>query len=146
MSYDIFFVSFVFVGHLCPDAAAKVGSTGRFSVVDVTPNQVEHAKSKLQQCPWATVRTGDASEFSSILPDGETPYDAVYAFMLLHEIPDKMKYQVVDNMLKSVKKGGTVLWYDNSHCCCLLQRCVLVILVLLNSTIIAKNVRLSGLT
>jgi len=99
-------------GNLCPDAATKVGSTGRFSVVDVTPIQVEQAKSKLQQYPWSTVRTGDASEFSSILPDGETPYDTVYAFMLLHEIPDKMKYQVVDNMLKSVKKGGTVVWVE----------------------------------
>jgi len=99
-------------GHLCPDAAKKVGPTGRFSVVDITPIQVEHAKVKLQEFPWTTVRAGDASDFSSVLPEGETPYDTTYAFMLLHEIPDKMKYEVVDNMLKSVKKGGTVVWVE----------------------------------
>jgi len=99
-------------GHLCPDAASKVGPTGRFSVVDVTPIQCEHAKRKLQDMPWTTVRTGDASQFQSILPSEETPYDSTYAFMLLHEIPDKMKYEVVDNMLRSVKKGGTVVWVE----------------------------------
>jgi ubiquinone/menaquinone biosynthesis C-methylase UbiE len=99
-------------GHLCPDAAAKVGKSGRFSVVDVTPIQCEHAKRKLATMSWSTVRTGDASKFESILPQDETPYDVTYAFMLLHEIPDSMKYEVVDNMLKSVKKGGTVVWVE----------------------------------
>lgn len=99
-------------GHLCPDAATAVGSSGRFSVVDVTPIQCEHAKRKLRDMPWTTVRSGDASQLESILPANETPYDTTYAFMLLHEIPDEMKYQVVDNMLRSVKKGGTVVWVE----------------------------------
>lgn len=81
-------------------------------MVDVTPIQCEHATRKLSKMPWATVRSGDASQMEAILPSGETPYDTAYAFMLLHEIPDEMKYQVVDNMLRSVKKGGTVVWVE----------------------------------
>jgi ubiquinone/menaquinone biosynthesis C-methylase UbiE len=99
-------------GDLCPHVAKKVGDKGQFSVVDVTPVQVMHAEQKLQSMHWTTVRLGDAGVPENILPPGEVPYDVTYAFMLLHEIPDDLKFKVVANMLRSVKKGGTVVWVE----------------------------------
>ena len=99
-------------GGLVPKAAQAVGPTGHFSVVDVTPIQYEHAKEKMQMNPWCHVRLGDAGEMSNILPENEEPHDVAYAFMILHEVPDPLKHSIVNNMLRSVRKGGTVLWVE----------------------------------
>jgi ubiquinone/menaquinone biosynthesis C-methylase UbiE len=99
-------------GGLVPKAAQQVGPQGDFSVVDVTPIQVQHAEEKVKDSPWCKVRLGDACIPEMILPADETPHDVAYAFMILHEVPDYRKYQIVNNMLKSVRKGGTVVWVE----------------------------------
>jgi ubiquinone/menaquinone biosynthesis C-methylase UbiE len=99
-------------GRLVPTVADHIGNKGDFSVVDVTPIQAEHAQAKLQNTPWGRVRLGDACEMENILPSGEQPHDVAYAFMILHEVPDDRKQQIVTNMLRSVRPGGTVLWVE----------------------------------
>lgn len=99
-------------GRLVPKAAERIGSAGDFTVVDVTPIQADHAKEKLQSAPWGRVRLGDACVMDNILPPAEKPHDVAYAFMILHEVPDDRKYQIVNNMLKSVRVGGTVVWVE----------------------------------
>lgn len=99
-------------GHLVPQAAMKIGPKGNFSVVDVTPIQADHAQEKVQDFPWCKVRLGDACIVENILPKGEVPHDVAYAFMILHEVPDDRKYQIVNNMLQSVREGGRVVWAE----------------------------------
>lgn len=103
-------------GDLVPNAASKIGPTGDFSVVDVTPIQAEHAQQKLESLPnrpvGGEVRLGDACVMENLLPPSEKPHDVAYAFMILHEVPDDRKFQIVNNMLKSVRQGGTVLWVE----------------------------------
>ena len=99
-------------GHLVPRAAKKIGPTGVFSVVDVTPIQADHAQVKVRGFPWCRVRLGDACIAENILPKGEEPHDVAYAFMILHEVPDDRKYQIVNNMLQSVREGGRVVWVE----------------------------------
>ena len=99
-------------GHLVPQAAMKIGPKGNFSVVDVTPIQADHAQKKVQDFPWCKVRLGDACIVENILPKGEVPHDVAYAFMILHEVPDDRKYQIVNNMLQSVREGGRVVWAE----------------------------------
>ena len=81
--------SCVFVIELRQCLPAGIG----FSVVDITPIQLEQAAIKLQPMnARCTIRAGDANKMESVLPDGKKPYDVSYAFMLLHKIPDEMKY------------------------------------------------------
>lgn len=95
-------------GHLVAQVAEKVGPTGDFQVVDCTPVQVAHAAEKLKNMPWAKAKCADA--MLPFLAPGETKFDFVYTFLLLHEVPDEWKGKIVDNMLTSVKPDGKVMW------------------------------------
>lgn len=97
-------------GDLIGQVADKVGPTGDFTLVDCTPIQVAQAAKKLANKPWARARRGDAGDPKTILPEGESLYDYVYTFLLLHEVPDQTKKDVVNNMLSSVKPDGKVVW------------------------------------
>jgi len=43
---------------------------------------------------------------------GEPLYDLSFTFMLLHELPENMKDEVVSAILNSVKVGGKVMFID----------------------------------
>ena len=49
----------------------------------------------------------DAADF-----EVSTPYDVVLCFLLLHELPSATKSKVINNALKAVKPGGSVVFVD----------------------------------
>lgn len=93
-------------GHLSVELAQTVGPTGHLEVIDIAPIQVEHCRRKLVRFPWARVRRADAAN------PGGGPYDVVFCFFLLHEVPDEKKRDVVDGLLGVVRPGGKVVFVD----------------------------------
>ena len=96
-------------GDLVKRVAQKVGPKGAFHLTDVTPVQIEHGSRKLAGMDWTKVIRGDAAEFSGY---GEGSYDLICSFFLLHEVPEEKKYEIVENLLKQVPKGGKLVFVD----------------------------------
>ena len=96
-------------GDLVKKAADKVGPSGAFHLTDITPAQIEHANRKLADKPWAKVIRGDAATFPG---HGPEKYDLICNFFLLHEVPEDKKYQIVNNMLTQLPKGGKAVFVD----------------------------------
>ena len=96
-------------GDLVTRAATKVGPKGAFHLTDVTPVQIEHGSRKLAGMDWAKVIRGDAAVFDG---HGEGSYDLICSFFLLHEVPEEKKYEIVDNLLRQVPKGGKLVFVD----------------------------------
>lgn len=94
-------------GDLVQKVAHKVGNEGHFDLTDITPVQVAHAHSKLDGSANTRIIQHDAATFK-----GPQPYDLVCSFMLLHEIPDEWKRDIVDNMLSQMADGGKTLFVD----------------------------------
>ncbi len=98
-------------GDLVRRAAEKVGPQGLFFLTDVTPVQIEHAKQKLANTPWAKVMRADAASF-----DGQGQhYDLICSFFLLHEVPDEKKHEIVNNMLRQMPEGGKLVFVDYAN-------------------------------
>ncbi|WP_153112056.1 rhodoquinone biosynthesis methyltransferase RquA [Propionivibrio limicola] len=96
-------------GDLVQRVAEKVGSKGVFHLTDVTPVQLEHGSRKLADMKWAKVIRGDAASFAGEVKEG---YDLICSFFLLHEVPEEKKYEIVDNILNRLPKGGKVVFVD----------------------------------
>lgn len=73
---------------------------------DIAPIQVQSCSFKLRNFPQCSVIHADAQ-----FPKGEN-YDAVTCFFLLHEVPEDYKQNIVNSLLKRVKKGGKVVFID----------------------------------
>ncbi len=93
-------------GRFSTELAKAVGSKGKLDVIDVAPIQVETAKKRVSDFSQASVKIGDASVVQPV------PYDTVVCFFLLHEVPEDMKYKIVNALLASVKPGGKVVFVD----------------------------------
>ena len=93
-------------GSFAPNLAAHVGPGGRLDVVDVAEVQVRSVGRKLADYPNARVHHSNILDFK-----GEG-YDVVCCYFLLHEVPDKVKRQVVDHLLSQVGTGGKVVFVD----------------------------------
>ncbi|MBT8058743.1 MAG: rhodoquinone biosynthesis methyltransferase RquA [Gammaproteobacteria bacterium] len=93
-------------GSFVPNLAAHVGPGGRFDVVDVAQVQVESARRKLRDHPHATAYHANILHFRG------KPYDAVVCYFLLHEVPEEVKFQVVNHLLDKVEPGGKVVFVD----------------------------------
>jgi len=93
-------------GSFVPNLAAHVGSPGRFDVVDVAGVQIDSARRKLRGYPHAT------AHHANILHFHVKPYDVVCCYFLLHEVPDEVKFQVVNHLLDKVEPGGKVVFVD----------------------------------
>lgn len=96
-------------GDLVTRAAQKVGAKGTFHLTDVTPIQIEHGTRKLAGMEWTKVIRSDAAEFNHA---EQGDYDLICSFFLLHEVPEEKKYEIVENLLKQVPKGGKLVFVD----------------------------------
>jgi len=94
-------------GDLVRRVALRVGAGGRFDLTDVTPIQVEHATHKLQGMAHARVIHADAARH-----EGPGDYDLIASFFLLHEVPDSLKHEIVDNMLRQLPEHGRAVFVD----------------------------------
>jgi ubiquinone/menaquinone biosynthesis C-methylase UbiE len=86
--------------------AKLLGAEGGLDIVDIAPIQAANCRRKLREFSHAQVRVADAAE------PGGGPYDVVFCFFLLHELPDYHKRRVVDALLNSVTPGGKVVFID----------------------------------
>lgn len=93
-------------GRLIPEIARKLGPAGYLDVIDLVPLQAALCREKLAGLSQAHVRVANATH------PGNEIYDLVSCFFLLHEIPDELKYAVVDALLLRVGKGGKVVFVD----------------------------------
>jgi len=93
-------------GEMLPDLARKIGPGGQLDMVDVVPLQVELARRKLREFPYAQVQLADAAQRD------DNRYQAVVSYFLLHEIPDDYKHAVVAALLERVQEGGRAVFVD----------------------------------
>lgn len=93
-------------GNLSRRLAARVGDRGFLDVIDIAPLQVEHCRRKLTGRSNVRVRVADAADV------GESGYDGVCCFFLLHEVPDLQKRRIVNSLLAAVRPGGKVVFVD----------------------------------
>lgn len=95
-------------GDLITRAADAVGPEGLFRVTDITPVQVEHGARKLDGRPWAAMLRHDAATYA-----GEgAAFDLICSFLLMHELPDDKKRQVLDHLLAMLPADGVLLLVD----------------------------------
>jgi len=93
-------------GNFSANLARHIGPDGCLEVTDIAPIQVASCGRKVAGLPQASVRLGDARH-----PTGG-PFEAVCCYFLLHEVPDKDKYEVVNALLDNVEPGGKVIFVD----------------------------------
>jgi SAM-dependent methyltransferase len=86
--------------------AGQIGRLGRLDVRDIAPLQVALTRQKLKGLQQVHVACGNAAS-----PE-RREYDAVACFFLLHEVPDDVKVQIVQAMLRLVRPGGKVIFVD----------------------------------
>ena len=96
-------------GDLVKRVAQKVGANGCYHLTDITPAQIEHANQKLAGYEWAKVFRSDAATFAGA---DDVEYDLICSFFLLHEVPEDKKYEIVNNMLEKLPKGGKAVFVD----------------------------------
>lgn len=87
--------------------AEKIGSYGKFDILDVSKVQIDRLKNKfIYSYPEIKFLHQDAA-----LPVAEK-YDVVICYMLLHEVPNVTKTKIINNALNSVRVGGKVVFVD----------------------------------
>lgn len=86
--------------------AQRVGRDGRLDISDIAPLQVALTRQKLAGLPQVHVACRNAVD-----PEPRE-FDAVACFFLLHEVPDDVKVQIVQAMLRLVRPGGKVIFID----------------------------------
>lgn len=94
-------------GDLVRRAAECCGPTGEFMLTDVTPIQLERAKTKLHVMKWARTQLTDAGFYTT-----KNACDLICSFFLLHEVPDDSKTSIIDNMLNQLPEHGEALFID----------------------------------
>lgn len=93
-------------GDFSPRLARHLGPDGQLEVIDVAPIQVHGCRHKLRGFPQASVRHTDAAQLR------KECYDVACCYFLLHELPRDSRRAVVDALLKSVVRGGKVVFVD----------------------------------
>ena len=86
--------------------AGQIGRQGRLDIRDIAPLQVALTRQKLASLSQVNVACGNAAS-----PE-RREYDAVACFFLLHEVPDDVKVEIVQAMLRLVRPGGKVIFVD----------------------------------
>lgn len=89
--------------------AQRIGPAGRLEIVDVAPVQVANARRKLAASGNVKLRQADLARPGCVPPEG---HDAVCCFFLLHEVPERERRVIVDNLLAAVKPGGRIVFVD----------------------------------
>jgi hypothetical protein len=97
-------------GNLVKKIAKKVGDKGSLDIIDVVPYQLKRAQEKLK----------DFNNVDMWLQDGAAPYhrlyDVVGVYFLLHEVPDNVKKQIIENALAQIEENNAkVVFIDYHH-------------------------------
>lgn len=107
MNQSVLQMGLVF-GNEIDQVAQRIGAYGQFDVIDVNPLQVTRNKEKYGNIyPAMNLWHYDAAEFKF-----EKKYDVVICFFLLSELPIVTKGKVINNALRAVKEGGSVIFID----------------------------------
>jgi ubiquinone/menaquinone biosynthesis C-methylase UbiE len=93
-------------GSFSRQLAEQIGREGRLVVRDIAPLQVALTRQKLEGLSQVHVACGNAAS-----PE-RREFDAVACFFLLHEVPDEVKVQIVQAMLRLVRPGGKAIFVD----------------------------------
>jgi len=93
-------------GEFSQSLSEHITAQGELKVIDVAGVQVDLTRQKLKTYPHAQVHLADASTFS------DKSYDVVLCYFLLHEVPDKIKTLVLDNLLRHIKPNGKLVIVD----------------------------------
>ncbi len=93
-------------GDFSPVLARHIGEDGTLEVVDVAKVQVDRCAEKLRDYPFASVRQLD------VLDLGDSEYDAVCCYFLMHEVPDDYKRGLVDVVLNNIGPDGKAVFVD----------------------------------
>jgi ubiquinone/menaquinone biosynthesis C-methylase UbiE len=93
-------------GSFSRQLAEQIGREGRLEVRDIAPLQVALTRQKLKGLSQVRVACGNAAN-----PE-RREFDAVACFFLLHEVPDDVKVQIVQAMLRLVRPGGKAIFVD----------------------------------
>ena len=93
-------------GSFCPNLAKHIGPLGNLEILDIAPVQVSGCRAKLKDLPQASIRLADARN------PGDSLYDVVCCYFLMHELPEDYKREVMDAMLASIVPGGKLVLID----------------------------------
>jgi ubiquinone/menaquinone biosynthesis C-methylase UbiE len=74
--------------------------------IDLSPAMIQVAKMKLGE--RAEIRLGDATN----LPYSDDSFDLLTGFFILHEMPNKMRFNVLSQMVRVMKPDGRILLID----------------------------------
>lgn len=88
--------------------AERIAPGGSLDVVDVVPGQLQNLRRKLP--PNTLVRT--IQRDSTSLQFADASYDQVILFFLLHEQPDSVRRQTLNEAIRVLKPGGKLLVVD----------------------------------
>ena len=96
------------LGNQIDQTAQRIGAYGQYDILDVNGLQVSRNKEKYGHIyPAMNIFQQDASKIEI-----EEQYDTVLCFLLLQELPPVTKSKVINNALKAVKPGGSVVFID----------------------------------
>lgn len=96
------------LGNQMDQTAQRIGAYGQYDILDVNGLQVSRNKEKYGHIyPAMNIFQQDASKIEI-----EEQYDTVLCFLLLQELPPVTKSKVINNALKAVKPGGSVVFID----------------------------------
>ena len=83
---------------------------------DVTPGMVSMARERLAGEPGSVVLwSGDILDPASFRPPDALPFDLVYAFDVIQQLPRSDQRTAVDNMLASTAIGGATVVFDHDR-------------------------------
>ena len=90
----------------------RLAPSSTLDVVDVIPDQLENLKRKLSQksndCNYITLSCNDAQD----LQYNDNAFDQVVLFFLLHELPNEVRIQTLEQATRVLKPGGKLVMID----------------------------------
>ncbi len=99
-------------GNFMREISQKIGEQGSFDVVEAAPRQSAKAKEKLKRSLNAKIILDDIEFYCPKKSRKRVKYDLVIAYFLLHEIPDKKKKRVIENLISLTTRSGKVMFID----------------------------------
>ncbi len=93
-------------GSFSASLAAHIGPAGALEVFDVAEVQVLNCRRKLAGFEQAAVWQ------ENVLNLRNGSFDVVVCYFLMHEIPDELKYELVDALSSNVGTGGKIIFVD----------------------------------
>ena len=95
-------------GILCRDLSLKAGPTGQVTISDIAWGQLRILKRKRKRFGLSNLHIFRANAAAPI----PGPYDTVLCFLLLHEIPEDYKVEIINALLDQVDEGGKVVFIE----------------------------------